>query len=76
MMQIILINLIKFIRSFKFQKLLNRQKRGYKPSKRKTNAKLSNAKENQVKKTRSRPPKTKSALNVDKLIKTTNCYML
>ena len=76
MKQIIFTNLIKFIRSFKIQKLLNRQKRGDHPPKRKANVKLSNTKENHVKKRRDRPPKAKSALNIDKLIKTTNFYML
>ena len=40
------------------------------------NAKLSNNKENQVKKRRGRPPKAKSALNINKLIKTSNFKML
>ena len=70
--QIILTNLIKFIRSFKIQKLLNRQKRGDRPPKRKANVELSNTEENQVKKKLGRPPKAKSALNIDKLIKMTN----
>ena len=48
--QIIFINLIKFIRSLKFQKLLNRQKRGDRPPKRKANVKISKTTENQVKK--------------------------
>ena len=69
--QIILTNLIKFIRSFKIQKLLNRQKRGDRPPKRKANVELSNTEENQVKKKHGRPPEAKSALNIVKLIKMT-----
>ena len=62
--KIILTKLIKFIRSFKIKKLLNRQKRGDRPPKHKTNVKLSNTEESQVKKRRGRPPKAKSALNI------------
>ena len=60
----------------KIQKLLNRQKRGDRPTKRKANVELSNTEENQVKKIRGQPLKAKSALNIDKLIKMTNFYML
>ena len=74
--QIILTNLIKFIRSLKIQKLLNQLKRGDRPSKRKADVELSNTEENQVKKRRGRPPKAKSALNIDKLVKMINFYML
>ena len=74
--QIILTNLIKLIRLFKIQKLLNRQKRGDRQPKCKAKVELSNTEENQVKKRRSRPLKAKSALNIDKLIKMTNFYML
>ena len=56
--------------------MLSRQKRGDCPPKRKANVELSNSRENQVKKRHGQPPKPKSALNVDKLIETTNFYML
>ena len=41
---------MKFISSFKIQKLLNRQKRGDRLPNRKANVELSNTQENQVKK--------------------------
>ena len=43
-----LTKLIKFIRSFKIQELLNRPKKGDHSPKRKANVKISNTKDNQV----------------------------
>ena len=79
--QIILTNLIKFIKlvnwfMYKIQKSFYRKKRGDRPPKCKANVQLSNTEVNQAKKRRVRLPKAKSALNIDKLIKMTIFYML